>query len=210
VRIAVDVTLGNLPVVGARIARLARVAEHDAAFELAWVHVEGHARRLAGLQLDGGYAAVHGRTVILEARRHLDHLRFDVLRDVEQRLRIMLGAGVFRECAAYRDVHGRRPGNAGPGRRLAARGQANPVRAESMRQLRQQRQRGVGSQLIERQIFLFIGVFRHQLDAVVRPCFDPCARAQRDSGIQGLRAGVKEIERPDVDGSSGQINSGGR
>ena len=36
---------------------------------------------------------------------------------------------------------------------------------------------------------------------------DPGVRAQADRRIQRLRAGVKEIERPDVDGAAGQINS---
>ena len=44
VLIAVDVPLGDLPVVGAGIARLAGVAEHDAPFELLRIDIERHAR----------------------------------------------------------------------------------------------------------------------------------------------------------------------
>src|SRR2546428_2684304 len=43
VAVAIDVLLHDLPVVRAGISRLARVAEHDAAFELARVDVERHA-----------------------------------------------------------------------------------------------------------------------------------------------------------------------
>ena len=61
VPVAVDVLLGDLPVVGARVARLARVAEHDAAFELAQVHVERHAVDAVDLELQRGDAAVERR-----------------------------------------------------------------------------------------------------------------------------------------------------
>ena len=36
------------------------------------------------------------------------------------------------------------------------------------------------------------------------------AGAQADRRVQGLRAGVKEIERPDVDGAAGEIDAGRR
>ena len=46
----------------------------------------------------------------------------------------------------------------------------------------------------------------HQLDAVIRPLLDPGTGPEADGGIERLRAGMKEIERPDVDGSAGQID----
>ena len=66
--VAVDVPLGDFPVVGAGIARLAGVTEHQAPLELAGIDVERHAHGLAGVELDGRDAAVHRRPVILEAR----------------------------------------------------------------------------------------------------------------------------------------------
>ena len=116
-------------------------------------------------------------------------------------------AGVRRQRAADGDVQRRRPGNAGAGRRFAARRQADAAGAEAMGQLGQQRQRFVVAQLIERQVHLLVGVFRHQLDALVGPRLDPGARPEADRRVERLRAGVKEIERPDVDGAAGQIDS---
>src|SRR5688500_5298334 len=71
----------------------------------------------------------------------------------------------------------------------------------------QQRQRFIAPQLIEREVFLFIGVFRHQLDALVGPRFDPDVRPQADRRVERLRAVVEEIQRPDVDGATSQIDS---
>ena len=48
VRVAVDVPLGDLPVIGAGIARLAGVAEHQAPLELAGIDIQRHPDRLAG------------------------------------------------------------------------------------------------------------------------------------------------------------------
>ena len=98
------------------------------------IDVERHAPGLAGVELEGRDAAVHGGPIILQAGRHLDHLGLDVLGDVEQRLGLEVLPGETGQRAADRDVEGRRPGNAGAGRRLAARGQPQAARPEAMRQ----------------------------------------------------------------------------
>ena len=84
------------------------------------------------------------------------------------------------------------------------------MRAKAVGELGQQRQRGVGRQLIERQVFLLVGVLRDELDALVGPRLDPRARPQADRRVERLRAGMKQVKGPDVDGAAGQINSGGR
>ena len=67
--VAVDVPLGDLPVVGAGIARLAGVAEDDPLLQLAEVDVERHAVDAVDLELQRGDAAVEGRPVVLQAGR---------------------------------------------------------------------------------------------------------------------------------------------
>jgi hypothetical protein len=74
-------------------------------------------------------------------------------------------------------------------------------------ELRQQWQRFIAWQLIEREILLLVDVFRYQLDALVRPLLNPGVRPEADRRVERLRARVKEIEGPDVDGAAGQINS---
>ena len=142
VLIAVDVPLGDLPVVGARIARLAGVAQHDAPLELLRLDIERHARQLSpASSSSAGDAAVHGRPIVLQPGRHLDHLGLDVLRDLQERLGSRSSAEIRRQGAADGDVQRRRAGNAAPGGRLAARRQADAVGAEAMDQPAEQRQR---------------------------------------------------------------------
>src|SRR5439155_2100702 len=54
VPIAVDMALGDLPVVRARIAGLTRIGEHHAALELGRIDVESDAVDAVGPELDGG------------------------------------------------------------------------------------------------------------------------------------------------------------
>src|SRR5439155_14223711 len=82
--IAVDVALGDLPVVGAGIARRAGISEDDAPFELVRIHVEADAPYTVGAKLDGRDAAVQRRPIILHAGRHPDRLTLHVHRDLEQ------------------------------------------------------------------------------------------------------------------------------
>jgi hypothetical protein len=67
------------------------------------------------------------------------------------------------------------------------------VGAESVCEPGQQWQCLIGWQLIERQIFLFVGVFRHQLDSIVGTRVDPGPGPEADCGVQRLRARMKEI-----------------
>src|SRR5688572_22661289 len=60
--VAIDVPLGDFPVVRPRVARLAGVAEDDALLELGEIDIERHALDAVGLELDGGDTAVERRT----------------------------------------------------------------------------------------------------------------------------------------------------
>ena len=55
-----------------------------------------------------------------------------------------------------------------------------------------------------------IGVFRDELDAFVGPRLDPRVGAHADGHVQRLRAGMEEIDRPDVDRAARQVDAGGR
>src|SRR5262249_9224399 len=66
VAVAVDVALGDLPVVGSRVARRAGVDEHDALLELAGVDVDSDALDGFGTELDGRDAAIQRRAEILD------------------------------------------------------------------------------------------------------------------------------------------------
>ena len=88
VPVAVDMALGDLPVVRAREMRARRCRRARCRAELHRVDGERDAPDAVRPQLDGGDAAVVGRTIVLHAGRHVDHLRFDVHRDSQQRLAV--------------------------------------------------------------------------------------------------------------------------
>ena len=50
-------------------------------------------------------------------------------------------------------------------------------------------------------------VDRFDRDPRVRPWIDARTRPEADGGVERLRARVKEIERPDVDRASSQVNA---
>ena len=76
-----------------------------------------------------------------------------------------------------------------------------------MSQLRKQRQRAIPGQLVEGQVAGAAGILRDELDPIVRPRVNLRVGAQTDGGVERLRAVMKEIERPDVDGAAGEVDS---
>ena len=54
-----------------------------------------------------------------------------------------------------------------------------------------------------------IPVERSQLDGAVGPRLDLDVRAQADRGVQGHRAVMEQVQRPDVDRAAGQVDAGG-
>ena len=121
VAVAIDVALGDLPVVRPGVARCAGVGEDDAACELAGIDVELDPTDAVDAQLDRRDAAVERRAVILNAGRNANGLALDVHRHLEQ----MVGVGGTLsppgQRAAGCDGQRGRSGDAGTGRRLAAR-----------------------------------------------------------------------------------------
>ena len=176
--------------------------------QLERVDAERHARQSVGAELEGRDAAVHRRAIVLEAGRHLDRLGLDVHRGDQERLGIRRRARPAGERAADGDVQCRRAGDAGAGRRLAARADDDPLDGERVGQRRQERECLVRLQLrARRQRDAEAGVFRHDLDALVVAAIELHVRAEADGGVERLRTIVKEIERPDVDRAAGEIDS---
>ena len=79
--------------------------------------------------------------------------------------------------------------------------------AETVDQPSQQRECVISAELIGGQVHQAAGVFGDELDAIVGPPFNPRVGAQADGDMQRLGPGVKEVQRPDVDGAACQINS---
>ena len=180
--------LGDLPVVRAGVARRARVGEHDSLLELSRVDVERDPPDAVHPELDGRDAAVQRGTVVLHAGRHADRLALDVHRDLQQALSIRSAPGPARQGAARRDGQRRRAGDAGAGRRFAARGERGVLEPVVTREERQQRQlaRAVEVGPVPRRD-LTAGVDRPELDASVVSSIDLDVRAQADRRVERRR-----------------------
>ena len=115
------------------------------------------------------------------------------------------------EGAAAGDGQCRGSGDAGAGRRFAPRRQRRILQPVVAGEQRQQRQVACRIELgpvpgADRAI----GVERSQLDRAVVARGDLGVRAQADRRVQRRRAFVEEVQRPDVDGAAGEVDSGGR
>ena len=105
------------------VARRAGVGEDDAPLELARIDIERDAADAVDAELDRRDAAVERRTIVLHAGRHANRLALDVHRHLQQMFGILRRPGPAGERAADGNRQRRRPGDAGAGRRLAARRQ---------------------------------------------------------------------------------------
>jgi len=138
VPIAVDVALGDRPVVRAGVPRGSGEREHDAALELGRVDVERDAPHAVDAELNRGNAAVQRRPIVLYAGRHLDRLTFDVHGDLKQVFRLGRAAGPALQRAAKRHGERRGAGDASARWRFAARRQRDVLELIVPREERQQ------------------------------------------------------------------------
>src|SRR5262245_4784620 len=211
VPIAVDMFLRDFPVVRSRVARLARVAQDDSAFELAKVDLERNAVDAIDIEFERSDPSVERRPVVLQPGRNGNRLRFDVHRDLQQCLRLVMPSIPFRKRAAYRHVECRRARYACACRRLGRCRQRDASGFEEMDEQRQQAQLASIEQLLPVSGFDGdTGVFRANDDSLIGARFNAGARSQADRGIERLRAGMKEIERPDVDRTARKIDASRR
>src|SRR5438093_6482196 len=120
VAVAIDVSLGDFPVVRSGMAWRTGVSEHDVVRQLAGVDSQWHPPDALDAQLDGGDPAVERRTVILHAGWDPNRLALDVHGHLQQMFGVYAAVRPVREGAAGGDGECRRPGDAGAGRRLAA------------------------------------------------------------------------------------------
>ena len=168
--IAVEVALGDLPVVRPGVPRRAGIGQDDPALQLAGIDVERDPANAVHAQLDRGDAAVQRGPIVLDAGRHADRLAFDVHRDLQQIVGIGGAAGPARQRAAGGDGQRRRSRDAGAGGRLAARRQRGVLETVVPREQREQREvvgRSSSDQCAA--TTLPAGVDRAQLDRAVGP-----------------------------------------
>ena len=208
--IAVDVPLGDLPVVGARVARRAGVGEDDAALELARVDVERDAADAVDAQLDGGDPAVQRRPIVLHAGRHADRLALDVHRHLQQ----ILGVGSSRRSSgrARRTRRWSAPTSRRCRRRPAIRRASSASRSRAGSAARAARAAAARRSPISADQSpprpLPVGVDRDAARSGRRSrgSIRACARRLM-AAFTRRRAVVEQVQRPDVDRAAGQIDA---
>ena len=113
--VAVDVSLEDLPVIDAGLARRSGVGEQKAHLDLFGRDRNGGAMDSVGIEMNGADAAVERGIVVLAAGGHADDLGLDVLGDDAQLFEIEIAAGEPRERGAGRDHERRGAGDARSG-----------------------------------------------------------------------------------------------
>ena len=198
--VSVDMPPGDLPVVGARVPRGARIRQHDPLLEVPRAHRHRHPPDAVSPELNGGDAAEHRRPIVLDPGRHANGLAFDAHGNLLQVLGVHGRARQVRKGAAKRHGQRRRPGNARAGGRFAACCHRDVLDTVMAGRKRQQGQVAVRVQLrVALDDDLAIGIKRAELDPALVPWLDGNVGAQADGGVDGGGALVKEIEGPDVD-----------
>ncbi len=210
VAIPVDVPLGDLPVVDARVPGGAGVGEHEAPLELSRRDRKRNAAYAVDRELDGRDSAIEGRPIVLDTRRHVDRLRLDVHRNLHQAL---IGARLSAprpQGAADRDVERGGARDAGADRRLRPRVQLQRVRLKVVQETSEQPQFVVVAQLAPvRDVDAPSGVAGDDREAAPVSRLDHAPRAEADRRIDGLRAIVKEIQGPDIERATRQVDTSG-
>ena len=208
--IAVDVALHDVPVVGAGVARRAGVAEDDAPLRARADRRRAATRREpVRAELERGDAAVHRRPVVLQARRHPDRLRLDVHRRRRAAPRGRRCDPVQRASAPHTATFSAdepaMPAPAGDSPRVRIVTPLAPNAAARRAEQRQRRRRraSAAAERPRRAARCLRRRSRRRSSARASSCD---VRAQADGGIERLRAGMEQIERPDVDGAAGQID----
>src|SRR5260370_41790429 len=151
--------------------------------------------------------------MILYARRHEDDDVFGVAADGDPTPFPLPRPGEAVECGAYGDGHGSRAANPRPGRRFRIRREGKAALwTEEFCYFREKGEAvALGlHQSSERGKTLFaLDVARNQLDAVVAKGmrFDDARSIKRDGRVHCDRTRMKQVERPKVERSSGEVHA---
>jgi hypothetical protein len=151
--------------------------------------------------------------VVLRAGGHLDDNTFGVAADVNPIDFAFTGRGKPVQRCANRYSHGTRASDSRASRGFGIGSEGEAILwSKEFCDLCQQRQ--VVSLCLyhrgeRREIFLALSIARDQTDFLVAPRmrFDYAAGVARDRRVDGYRAGMEKIERPDVQSSAGQVHA---
>ena len=171
--------------------------------------VPHHAPRI---EVQRGEAAVDGGEVVLDAGGDVDQARFQIADQVDQ---LVAAHGIAEELGDGVDERDRERGRAAEARaarRVGARGDAHPGEVEVLERAVDQRRLRIGTELLERLVALLV-IFVGEVDldgAFVAELADFGLGVERDGDVDRARAGMEQVERPEVESSAGKIGAHGR
>src|SRR5215467_15117049 len=208
---AADLSFEDLPIVNAVLARLSRVTNYDAAFEFIKINAQFDTTFAAGGKLNGRSSAKSRRVVVLRAGRDVNDDGFGVAADVNPILFALPCPRIAVQRRADGHGHGAGTPDASPGGSFRIRHQREAaLRAEELGDFREQRkavafglhERGEG-----RKAFLPLNIARHEADGLVAVGLDTAGSIQRNGSVEGYRARMKKVKRPDVEGAAGKVHT---
>src|SRR5690349_12001879 len=152
------------------------------------------------------------RIVVLKSSRHFDHCRFNVRSDRHKLAFVVTITHQSIQRADAGDREGRRTSESGAGRHTAFRDQMKTrSRFEKMDQLGNELETFFEQQVFQRgegRLERNLPITRLENDAAVVSRLDAAARVERKSKIYCRGAGMKKIERPDVNGAARKVDTG--
>ena len=83
-RVTIDVTFKNFPVIGARKARLAGVANCNPVFEFRFIDTQRFTFNTVGTEMEAGGGPILRRIIILETSGHSNHSGLDIRSDADE------------------------------------------------------------------------------------------------------------------------------
>jgi hypothetical protein len=169
-------------------------------------------------ELQSGDPAVHCRAVILDTGWNRERLRFHVHRDSQKRFRLVMMPRPLGERRTDGYVQRGRAGNTGAGRRVASRRQGQTLRTAvrryirpSQKPVREERQQPQLSGFAKLRPVAHVDGAARVLgtndNAPVVARMNGGTSTEADCGIDRLRPVVKQVQRPDVDGATGEVDT---
>jgi hypothetical protein len=158
-----------------------------------------------------GESAEHRRVVILDSCRDAEETGLEVADEVDEVLAFDRLSCDLRQRAHERDRQRRRAAEAGAARCVGARGDADAGEMEMFDRAKDQRRFRIGGEVVQRFVALLVLLIGEvDRDRRVRRFADFRFGVKRDRDVHRSRAGMEQIERPEIEGASGQIGAHGR
>ena len=212
--LAANLRFKDFPVVDSVLAGLARVTDEDTAFEFVEINAQLNTMLATGRQFDGRGTAKSRGIVVLRACGNIDDDGFGVAADVDPVHFALPCSGETVQRGANSYGHGARTADAGAGGSFGIGHQREAaLRAEKLGDFSQKRkaitlgfhEHGEGGEA-----FFALRVAGHEVNRLAAIGFNTAGSIEGNGRVDGDRAGMKQVERPNVERSTGEVHASWR